>query len=133
MHKETGTLIKVYRPLRSARGSLLTIRQDSGEEVTRRGRITDKGQFEKALGRRVTIWSNTVYEAWPPFVYSRFWHVQQGDDVLIDYREQQMRWQEIRNGWVFTFKMCVALAIFPLVIIGLVCGVDTRQLADRKA
>ncbi|MCX5877327.1 MAG: hypothetical protein NT087_13735 [Deltaproteobacteria bacterium] len=87
MNRTEGVLVVAQQPLRNIYGSKVIIRKDDGEKAFYRGAIRDSEDIilKAAIGKQVTVWSQIEYSVRPPFVYERFWHIQEGEKILYDY------------------------------------------------
>lgn len=119
MHRTEGVLLSVSY---SSRGKdTLRIRLDSGEERKYLGRVfRARDEVEKAIGQRIVVWSQQVYEAWPPFVYERWQEAKLHEKLLFDYKDGASQ-KNARPTEIIFFKLYLFLATVPLLLVGWVC------------
>ena len=125
MHREEGVLLRIGYSRRGNDSILL--RLNAADERLYRGNLRGvSGQLEKYIGQPVTVWSQQIYEAWPPFVYEGFREIKQGNQLLLRYNEgsllKQMRPVEI--SW---FRFYLWLATIPVLIVGLACRKEANE------
>lgn len=124
MHREEGVLLSIGYSTKGL--DSLRIRLDTGDERLYRGSLRGvKGQLEKYVGHPVTVWSQQIYEAWPPFIYEGFREMKQGNQLLLHYNEGALL-KQMHPEHISWFKFYFCLAAIPLLIVGWACrkGVD---------
>jgi len=68
----------------------------------------------------VTVWTQQVYEAWPPFIYEKFMQIKQGEKLLHDYKGT-IYINNLRPSITILFKFTLFLATVPLFLVGWIC------------
>ena len=121
MPKKEGVLLEVLVPLKSVHDSQLVLQLDDGNKIHYRGTLRYPAPMKSAIGQRITVWSQPVYEAWYPFYYECFRHVQQGEKVLVDYKNGIGRKGYQENFSPIFFGGAIVLTILSFLIVTWVC------------
>lgn len=124
MNRTEGVLIVAQKPLRNVSGSKIIIRKADGEKAFYLGVIRGSEEviLKAAIGKQVTVWSQVQYEAWPPFVYECFWHIQEGEKTLYDYNKRlpgRLRGRSLYDPALFKFALFMCLV--PLLSVVIAC------------
>ncbi len=127
MRREEGLLLGVnFNP----RGhDTLRIKTDAGEErIYFFGNSTGvKARIElsNAAGQRVIVWSQRIYDGWPPFIYEGVMEVKQGSKMLRGYN-LTFRKQSLADD-IGLLHFLLYPAILPLLVVGWVCRKGTEK------
>lgn len=127
MNRTEGVLMKVAYKGKTAYGKRIVIQNDAGKPVIFRGTIyNDNPLLRAAIGKRVTVWSQIQYDLKRPFGYECFWHIQEGEKVLIDYDGQLANRLKARSSTnPALLKFFLFMFIVPLIIVLIVCRKGT--------
>ena len=104
----------------------LHIRTDNGEELTYLGGSIEAGyKTSDSVGKRVTVWTQRIYEGWPPFIFEGFREVKQDNKMLLNYSVTKMR--EVYAFHMDDLRFFSYLIVFPLLIVSWVCRKETAE------
>ncbi len=129
MNRTEGVLMKVASKGRNAYKKRIIIRKDNGEQVIFRGTIRSEHTLMKAaIGKQVAVWSQVQYDFIPPFLYERFWHIQEGEKILINYGGYfPVRLKVNSHFEPALLKFFLFMFFVPLIIILIVCQRGTKK------
>lgn len=119
MHRTEGVLLNVgFNPKGH---DSLRIKTDDGEKITYLGNTFGGAGIDlvKLVGQRITIWSQQVYEGWPPFVFEGYREVRQGDKVLLKYSLTTRK--VLLDFETSEIHFLLYTAILPILVVGWVC------------
>lgn len=124
MNREEGILLSIsFNPKGH---DTLRIRTDNGKERVYLGGSMEAGyKTSDSVGKKVTVWSQRVYEGWPPFIFEGFKEVKQGDKMLLNYSVMEM--ESFHANFMSTIKFLCYLIIFPLLIVGWLCRKSSEE------
>jgi hypothetical protein len=124
MHRKEGLVIGAS--INPKGHNSLRIRTDAGEKRTYLA-LSYVG-FERlhgAAGQRVTVWSQRVYDGWPPFVYEGLMEAKLGNTMLLNYKMATE--ESSRRDYIEIVRFFLYLFTIPLLVVGWACrkGADT--------
>jgi hypothetical protein len=118
MNRHEGILINVFfNP--KGHNSLL-IKTDNGEELSYPGGSLDAvTKAGDSVGKRVTIWTQRVYDGWPPFIFEGVMEVKQKNKMLINYSVKKRMESDAYDMSFIRFFLY--LGVFSLLMVGWLC------------